>query len=294
VILNEAIRHVISHSYAERRRIEALHLGYYFTVIELDDGSVGACMCYHRFPPRVLGTVEQMLSRSIAEDPLLLEALFGRNHMRSWLGILQGQEHLLVSNLQATVISALTVPLLRCGGDDTFRVQDSLPWDPFAQTTRALVIGFGGLMDSVIRSDTTEEIHVADLAYPSCRQEMDAILNEYRRKYPWKRITISDGSDTVGRLGTADAAAITGSALCNGTMDNLLNQAGGRCRLVVQGQSAGIHPEALFQRGVEVVITTIKPRTLVKLAGNDPYGSSLRPVLEGALPWVYLVPRDGA
>jgi hypothetical protein len=158
----------------------------------------------------------------------------------------------------------------------------------------ALVIGFGGSMERLAGDPLVRALHIADLFYPSRRQEMDAALEGYRRQDPSKVITFSDGHDTARRLGEVDLVTVTGSALCNGTLDGLLDQARGGPRVIVQGQSAGIHPVALFRRGVSLVMTTLKPRELARRARADPSGSHLKPLLEGGLPWLYLLPRlDG-
>lgn len=286
-ILDETLRHLTAAGEVAGRAIRSLHLGPYFTVVELDDGSVGACMSYYDTRGPGLETARREIAARTAEDPLLLDFLFGAGRPGP------GQRPV-VECLRATVVSALSARLLGRGGDATFTATGSPPFDPFAGARRALVIGFGGYMDALAHAGHVEELHIRDLSYGAGQAKMDATVARYRQLYPRKTITIADGRDTAERLREVDAAAITGSALCNGTLDGLLDQARGGARVVVQGQSAAIHPRALFDRGVRVVVTTLKPPELVRLAAADPSGESMRPLLEGGLPQVYLLPRgDG-
>ena len=195
--------------------------------------------------------------------------------------------------LRATVLSALSVGVLAAGGDATFSMSVSPPSGLFSGAERALVIGFGGFMELLANDDSIDELYIHDLAYPIKRSEMDVVVSRYRQRNPGKTITLSDGRDTKERMRGVDLVAITGSALSNGTLDDLLRMAVGIPRVIVQGQSAAIHPKALFDRGVHLVVTTLKPRELVALAELDPSGDGMRPLLEGKLPMIYLAPRGG-
>jgi hypothetical protein len=143
-------------------------------------------------------------------------------------------------------------------------------------------------MDRLAELPGIEHLHVCDLGYSSRRAEMEA----FAARYPLKRITFSDGGDAEARIKASDVLSVTGSALCNGTMERLLSYARGGPVVVVQGQSAAVHPAAFFRRGVHLVATTIKPHELAVAAAADPSGQSLRVFLEGGLPWIYLVPSS--
>jgi len=136
-------------------------------------------------------------------------------------------------------------------------------------------------------------LHVVDLAYPKFQQEIDKALDDYRKRAPAKTITVSDGHDTAELMQQVDLVSITGSALCNGTLDSLLSWAKAVPRVIVQGQSAAIHPKILFERGVDLVATTLKPHQVVSAAKADTSGSALRPFFEGGLPWIYLASKTG-
>src|SRR5262249_2963769 len=152
------------------------------------------------------------------------------------------------------------------GGDAVCAVSSSPPRDLFAGARSAVVIGFGGYMEPLARAGQIEELHVRDLEYEARRAEMEEAIAEDRRRFPAQVFTIGDGRDTAEQLREADVVAITGSALCNGTLEGLLEQAAGRAWIVVQGQSAAIYPRALFERGARLVVTTLKPPELARLA----------------------------
>lgn len=289
-ILDETLRRLDEEGQLATKSIRSIHLTPYFTVVELNDGSVGACMSY--YDPDRAGTVRRELGEILADDPLLIGLLF-RGERRGRWGLPGEQGHSLVECLRATVLSALSADILRRGGDRMFETSASPPPALFTGAKRALVIGFGGLMESLAHAEDVRELSVHDLAYGEKRPEMDSLVSRYRERNPDKTITLSDGRDTEERMRGVDLVAITGSALSNGTLDGLLRMAKGVPRVIIQGQSAAIHPKALFDRGVHLVATAVKPRELVGLAERDPRGETMRPLLEGGLPSIYLAPRKG-
>jgi hypothetical protein len=292
-ILDETLQILQDHGALAGRRIRALHLTPYFTVVALDGDDVGACMSYYTLSPSTMETIGRRLADALAEDPLLLRWLWDGPAARCG-DVPPGQERLVVTALKTAVLSALSAPILRSGGDAAFSVHRSQPFDPFATARRALVIGFGGYLDHLARTEHITELHVSDLLYDRERAKMEAAVETYRRLAPGKRITLSNGGDTRERLREADAVAITGSALANGTMEDLLQAGGPQTRVVVQGQSAAIEPSALYRRGVHLVATTLKPQKLVNLAAEDPSGEAMRPLLEGGLPTLYCAPRPAS
>ena len=286
-ILGEVLGTLEAEGRVAGRAIGAIHLTPYFTVVELDDGSVGAGMSYYGDP----GSLRERLPAAPAADPLLLGWLFRDPDPLSRLGARPEQGWHLIRSLRTAILSALSAPALLGGVPGGFEVSSTPPVDPFSTASRAVVIGFGGYMDRLAASPRIEHLHVCDLGYSSRRAEMEAFADAHRAGHPSKRITFSDGSDAESRIKGSDVLAITGSALCNGTMERLLSIARGGPAVVVQGQSAGVHPLPLFRRGVCMVATTRKPPELARMAASDPSGQALRPFLEGGLPWVYLVPE---
>jgi hypothetical protein len=291
MILQETLSWLQARGVGAGRAIRSLHLTPYFHIVALDDGSVGAAMNYATLAAHEFGDLETQVRARLAADPLLLEWFFTGRSVGHDNKDEREQLRLVKKSLRAAVVSALSAPFLRAGGDEHFAAYRAPPIDPIAAAHSALVIGFGGYLESLAQADHIGELHVHDLGYASRAQEMDAVAERYRRASPAKRIFLSDGHDTAQRLRQVDVVAITGSTLCNGTLEQLLEQARGGPRIVLQGQSASIHPVALFRHGVSFVATTVKPLELVQLAAADPSGAALKPLLEGGLPQVYCVPR---
>jgi len=257
----------------DSRRVVRLRLTNYFSVVQLDDLSVGAAMNYGYRPATLLGAIQRALEAATTHDPLLLSAT-------------SAEADLLLLSLRVAIVSALSAPILKAGGDSRFATSRSAPAYLFEGVTSALVIGFGGYMDGLARAHAVRTLHVADMQYPKRRSEMDDAVSRYRAERPDLQMTISDGSDTARRMSGADLVAISGSSLCNGSLDQLLRDSASCPRVVVQGQSAAIFPVELFRRGVHVVSTTIKPSNLLDLPPAD-----LLRTLEGELPAIYLTPR---
>jgi hypothetical protein len=253
------------------RRIERIRLTNYFNMVELDDGSVGAAMSYTQRPQAELEEERRKLEHALSSDPLLLTAT-------------NRAGDLLALSLRVSIVSALSAPVIRAGGDESFIASSSAPMALFEGVSSAIVIGFGGYMDVLARRKSIRELYVADRQYPKRRAEMDAAVVRYQRERPELRMELSDGADTLARMASAELVCISGSTLCNGTLEDLL--AGSElCRtIVVQGQSASIHPGELFNRGVSLVSTTLKPRNLPDLADQG----QLRTAMEGGLPTIYL------
>jgi hypothetical protein len=196
----------------------------------------------------------------------------------------------IAASLKAALVNALSAPVLRAGGDEYFSVLKGRPDQFFTDIDFAVVIGWGGLWEFLLRHTTALRIHVSELRYEASKNKIEAELNKYRAKYPYLELSISDGSDIRKHLSKADFLAITGSTLGNSTLDELLNLSRDCRRVILQGQSAGIHPRYLFEAGVHLVATSIKPVSVAEAAAADPTGRTLRPFFEGGLPRIYLTP----
>jgi len=256
------------------RRTVRLRLTNYFNIVQLDDGSVGAAANYAPLAEPELEDRCRFFERELNHDQLLLQVTKVPG------------DHLALSVRVAT-ISALCTPILRQGGDARFVALPAMPGAIFTGARSAVVIGFGGYMHALAGMPSINTLHVADLQYGRRRAEMDTARERYQAARPDLIMTMSDGSDLQRRLIGADLVCITGSALCNGSMESLLQAAASCPRVIVQGQSAAIYPAELFQRGVTMVSTTLKPANLIDLSDAD-----LRRTLEGGLAGVYLTPRN--
>ncbi len=271
------------------RGIRRVALGNYFTVVELDDCSIGAALSYYQGSSEALQTASARITDLAGSDRWLDGLLFGDSTSSLLQGITSVPENLVLMSLLAAVVSALSASLIMEGGDETFFAAPSIPFDPFDGVNSAVILGLGGYLETLMMKEEIKHVHVADLKHSV--QDMKRSISRFGKCASNKFVTFSDGSDTVGRLQTAELVCITGSALCNGTMEAVLDAAQHCRRVIVQGQSASIHPRAFFRRGVDLIATTVKPIELIKCAESDPSGRQLKQFLEGGLPWIYLLPR---
>src|SRR5689334_5436862 len=171
------------------RRIRALYLNNYFTVVELDDTSVGACMSSYRLSSLELAKRQTVLREALVDDPLLL-------HFSPMTESPDG----VVSSVRTAIVSALSAPVLRSGRDQYFVASTDFPHDFFKDINCAVVIGFGGYLEHLAKHVPLRTLHVSDLLYHSRRAEMDGQIARYRRKRPQIEITISEGADTAAHL----------------------------------------------------------------------------------------------
>jgi hypothetical protein len=280
VILRQTLEYLLADGDAQRRRIAALYLNNYFTVVRLDDGNIGTCMSSFHLPASDLAAMEQSLRSWLPSDPLLL----GYIEAEADAGGVAG-------SIRAAVANALSARALGRGSDEFFTSSPVRPNHYFAGINSAVVIGWGGLFDFLVRRTTALQIHVSELLYQSKKSQIDAKMGVYRAQYSYLDLSISDGSDVEDRLSRADLVAITGSTLGNNTLEPLLNMSRNCPRVILQGQSAAIHPRCLFEAGVHLVATSMKPAAVAEAAASDPSGNALRPFFEGGLPRIYLEPR---
>lgn len=279
--------------YLEGRDIEAqlseLHLTRFFTTAELDNGSVGACMSYYRQPDNILEVVENRLQRHCAQpfEAQNVESL--RRIVAEHVQDLK-QRDWVVSSLMATIASALSAPLISRGGDEWFEVTKGCPknWTKDAET--ALVVGFGGFLEPLIAEENkVKKVHMIDLYYDrpcGFREQLAALGAEH----PDKCVTGSSHLQRAAHLQEFDLISITGSTLCNGTLEYFLANVRSDAIVILQGQSASLHPKILFEAGVKWVATTLKPATLGRMARGGHDGEETRSLLQGGLPWIYLLP----
>ena len=292
MILLETLGQLKKEGLLTGRSIQRICLTQYFHVVELDDGSVGAAMNYAPLTVEEVRGLRDQVTALLPGDPLLLHWLFDEEQPWQRLACSPVPGKLLTMSLQVALLSALSAPLFHAGGGEGFLVKTHGSDDLFCGARRAVVVGFGGYLRRLARDEAISELHVVDLKYPDPEGRMEKEIAGYRQKYSQKNITISDGSDIALHLRQADLVTITGSALCNGTLESLLRHTGPQTRVIVQGQSAALHPAALFRRGVDLIVTTIKPPRLVELAERDPVGESMKPLLEGGLPALYCSPAS--
>ena len=243
-------------------------------MVELDDGGVGAAMSYYREPAADLerfrrwgeGRAVAACHAPDAAPPSL-------------------RAPLLVASFRVALQGAMLARAFADGGGPGFVATAAPRASLFAGVRRAAVVGFGGYLHALAATPTVIDLLVVERGYPARRAEIDAAIAALRARRAELTIEVV-AAPPDPTWATRDLVAITGSALCNDTMAALLPGASGP-RVVVQGQSAAIHPGPLFERGVAVVATTRKPTDLIDRAD----AGTLPAALEGALAPLFLSPR---
>jgi uncharacterized protein (DUF4213/DUF364 family) len=208
-------------------------------VVIATDGQCGAAMSFAGF--------EQVPGAPL--DP-------GR--VRRWVGtpLLDLAEHTLRSEsaperaVGVAALSAASQPFLAPAALAARGIEEADA--DFAQSLRpddcAVLVGFGGMVSRL--RGRCRELHVTDMRP---RQEFQAVVMAESVGYgpAWPHLHRPEENPDI--LGRADAVAITGSALVNGSFAELLAWSS-RARLVsVYGASAGFIPDVLFERGVHLV-----------------------------------------
>lgn len=257
MILDETIQILKQKMDFSEIRIKDMHISDFYTIIQLSNNSVGTGMNYFKFQSKEkLRDTEIFLKSRIKSDPLFLKFLFSQN-----------TKNLLKLSLKTALISALSADWIL--EKNRFEITKKRDMSIFSDINSAVIVGFGGEMEFIIRNTGVCNIHVSDLHYDKRRNEMDDKIKEYRKAFPNKKITISKGYDNAKRINDAELVSITGSALCNGTMEELLGYACNCKKIIVQGQSSAIYPEIFFRNGVSLVATMIKPKNFLNLAITD-------------------------
>jgi hypothetical protein len=272
-ILREALALSLRAAQSRQSRVAAVRVRRSFTVVRLDEGSVGAAMHYSGGSRAALAHAERQAAVATARDPLLLRFI-GRDDVDPFVR----------QSLMCGVASALEAALQRSAPGRRYATGDREPDGLFHETRRAIVIGFGGYVESVCRLPAVERVHVVELGYGERRERIDEALGRLRRETGRDAIAASDAAPPDSD--SFDTVCATASSLCNGTIDGLLDRYRRARTIVVQGQSGGIDPRPLFRRGVRAVVTTLKPPELVD-CGEDRFTE----LVEGGLPWVYRTPR---
>lgn len=226
-----------------------------FTVVRLSDGATGSAGNYavqnHAtgYEPEL---AKEMYRGHIKNDPLLMETL---RHDRSLVGL----------SLRTAILSALSQDLLNSSTLRSFGLafrHTSNQHNVLQHYMRAgdivAMIGFGGALDDFCRSNQVNQLYVCDFMFKDQEvrdvawRHVKAICRDPRQ------VTLVDEKATENAISLADICFVTGSAVCNGTMEGLLALAGTCREIIVQGPSCSLLPMEFFRRSVSMVLTTIK------------------------------------
>ena len=210
MILEETLKILKEKIDFSKLNIEDMLLGNPDNIIKLNNGSLGIAMNY--FQIKNSGQSERLRKfflKKLDSDPLLLKYLFEKK-----------DNNLLKTSLKVCVIGALSNGLISENKD--FEINDNIEEDFFSGINSATVIGFGGRMDMLVEKTNIPKIHISDLFFDPSKQNFKEKIDYFNENFPKKTITFSDGSDNRQRISNSELISITGSALCNNTMEKLL------------------------------------------------------------------------
>lgn len=172
-----------------------------------------------------------------------------------------GSPDMLKRSVAMAVLSALSQPFL-LPESLVERGYHPRSWDDFKGTpSRAgsiaslvtaddvvAVVGYGGLVR--LLAGRCRDLHVTEMRPKHVFQSL--IIGD-KVEYGPSRIRIHGEPENREVLGRADVVFITGSALVNGTFNELLGYAENARLVGMYGPSASIIPDMLFERGVDFV-----------------------------------------
>lgn len=247
------------------------HLCSPFTVVLLSDGSVGSASNYD----------VQNCTKGYAPAQIKRKYQSHLHNIAVLLEMLRSDESLAGMSLYTAILSALSQDLLN---DSTLRPHGLVyrPVFNWHSSVKHLsyesdvvsLIGYGGALDPICASGRFKHLYICDFMFEEAEYREIAWRHIKTMGWASSRITLTDGAATGRSISLSDICFITGSALCNGTMEGLLRLAQGCREVVLQGPSCSLFPAELFRRSVSMLLTTIKTRSefeLGKRAGDDIY-----------------------
>jgi len=222
-----------------------LHVCSPFVVVKLNDGSVGSAGNYdvqNKTPGYDSARAKSDFLRRVADDPLLFETSLQ-------------DKSLAALSLRTAILSALSQPLLNsdvlCNVGLFHRpaeYQEGLLESYLREGDTAVLIGYGGGLYELCSSHKVSRLYVCDLLFSKQRHRDLAWRRLRGISKDLSRISLTHRASEVP-FERAGLCFITGSALCNGTMEELLRLARHCREVIVQGPSCSLLPLELFRRG---------------------------------------------
>lgn len=271
MILNETLQDILHFKSIDGLRIEDFQVAAPFATVLLNDGSIGSAGNYdvqNHSPGYNPNDFKKNLQQYLSSDPLLLQTL-------------KGQRSFAALALYVSVLSALSQSLLQpnilseCGLliSDTTNDLSAIRGHSQAGDTVTLV-GFGGGLDIFVRIPYIKHIYVCDFMF---HEEKYRLLAEHRIQKirgNLQKISLVTDVEYPDVVSKSSICCITGSALCNGSIEDLLTRCVHCHTVIVQGPSSSIFPASLFRRGVTLLLTTRKTRRehdAARSGGNQIY-----------------------
>jgi len=119
------------------------------------------------------------------------------------------------------------------------------------------IVGFGGPLFEIVEKSPASKIYVTEMRPLEEFYSLSLLEGKLVEDFTDTRLRIYSAEDNKKILPRADVVFITGSALANNTMNDLLNYCKNARNVIIYGISASIFPIPLFRRGVSH-INTIK------------------------------------
>jgi uncharacterized protein (DUF4213/DUF364 family) len=151
-------------------------------------------------------------------------------------------------------MNALSQPFLSPGSlrKRGFEVVEGMPHVADFVTHRDIVsiIGYGGVVREVVGK--CRELHITEMRSQDTFQTI--IIGEEIEFGP-KALTIHPESENKAVLGKSDVVIITGSAIVNGTFDELMSYSTKARTVGMYGPSVSFIPDILFEQGVDFIFS---------------------------------------
>ena len=225
--------------------LDSLH-----AAVELSDGSRGLALNYdqeghQQLSLSLLRRLGQRLLERSKQDPLLGETLFGLDDSPTLRSVAVALVNALYASLQS-------------GGQVV--LPGRLPLQSFAGLARHIaIVGFGGYLDEALHLPWLETVTCFDLNFSTeerRRQYLPYVQSVVEPRRAHMNVHLSDGRDQQEKLATAEVVCISGSTLCNDSLQPLLEQSLAAEHVLLEGHSAGLFPEALDRWKVHTVVRT--------------------------------------
>lgn len=255
---------------SERKDFSALRLTDFhvcspFTVVLLSDGSVGSAGNYsvqNHAADYAPARAKENYASFLPSDPLLLHTL-------------QSDRTLAGRSLFTAILSALSQDLLSesvlsaCG----LKIVPAQNWQSDVERLmrpgdRVKMIGHGGALPLFCTSGSVGELQICDYTFRDAKYRDLARREIEGFGFDPLRLRLCSYVSELDSAGSFDICFITGSALCNGTMEDLLERSQGCREVIVQGPSCSVFPVEFFRRSATLLLTTRKTHAEFDVGGR--------------------------
>lgn len=255
-------------------RVTKINLQYLYTVIELNNGEIGVAMNYANAgfsnSKNVFAAQKDStyLLNQTKKDALLINTLLDGCYAKK-----------LSLSHQSVLCAIFSALCRRLYDSSTLNIKTgSINLNELARNNDKIsIIGFGGYMEQALRSDKFSHVFIADLLYSELegKNMLDARIEKYKTYPENKQVVLHDGVNNNLFIEKSDIVCVTGSALCNGTMQELL-EASRSCRsVIVSGHSGLLPPTIYFGYGVTHIGWSSIPTGFMHLL--EEYNETLKP-----------------